>query len=125
MGGENESTVERKPNKAGRSGTQQAGKIRMHTSSGEVHFHDDEAKIKVSVPVSDFYSAMQDLKRPLRTKKKVGRECRFIDTINNTMVVIRNYVSEPSHNNDFGNISTAIDVFRLAGNDVLTALLKL
>ncbi len=34
-----------------------AGIIRVHQSEGEVHFHDDPAKLKVAVPVPDFIQA--------------------------------------------------------------------
>ncbi len=57
MGGQRETLLETKP-RAKTSGTidiATVGKIRVHESGGEVHFHDDDNKLKVAVPAADFW----------------------------------------------------------------------
>jgi hypothetical protein len=39
----------------------QVQKIRQHVSGGEVHFHDDEAKLKVAIPVADWWTIKREM----------------------------------------------------------------
>jgi hypothetical protein len=58
MGGANEKILEtpaKHPARLGKGLTLR--KIRIHENDGEVHFHDDEAKLKVAVPVAKFWAA--------------------------------------------------------------------
>lgn len=59
MGGAREQTVESPAAKGGKIKS-----IRFHENDGEIHFHDDKAKpkIKVAVPVADFWSAWEKFK---------------------------------------------------------------
>lgn len=60
MGGVAEETVEQKQKTA--DGTfESLGRIRFHESNGEVHFHDDDRKLKVAVPVATWWQAWQSL----------------------------------------------------------------
>lgn len=79
MGGNNEFTT---PAKAVDNG-KKVGNLRIHENSGEVHFHDDENKIKAAVPVAIMYDAW--------TKLKDGRKTKFkhTDVVNNTILRIR------------------------------------
>lgn len=59
--------------------------IRYHESGGKVHFHDDKASLKCTVPVADFWSAWNDFKANFNED---GKRIRFIDIENNTSVVM-------------------------------------
>lgn len=52
MGGTNEKVIE-----TARQGETTIGKIRIHESAGEVHFHDGVANLKVAVPAGKFWGA--------------------------------------------------------------------
>lgn len=77
MGGERETVVESKK-KA--SGATKVGKIRIHESGGQVHFHDDDAKLKVAVPVSSWFEIFQ--------KVSTGGSETVIDPVNKTILLI-------------------------------------
>ncbi len=55
MGGEREDVVEAKKKATKGGGTETVGKIRFHETKGEVHFHDDAAKLKCAVPSVHWY----------------------------------------------------------------------
>jgi hypothetical protein len=61
MGGENEQTIPKSGN-GGAEAPIQTGTIRVHTSGGEVHFHDDASKLKAAVPVSLWYKVWEQLR---------------------------------------------------------------
>jgi hypothetical protein len=55
-------------------------KTRIHENEGEVHFHDDESKLKVAVPSGKFWAAWST---------NVGlRDLRFHDTKRGTAAVL-------------------------------------
>jgi hypothetical protein len=64
MGGKDEFTTP-----ATTDGGSKIGNLRIHENAGEVHFHDDQNKLKVAVPVA----AMYDIWEKLRD----GRKKRF------------------------------------------------
>jgi hypothetical protein len=70
MGGENEKVLSTKSKGTAFLGSTNAGKIRMHENGGEVHFHDDANKLKVAVPVADYWSRfnnwINDPQKPLQ-----------------------------------------------------------
>lgn len=53
MGGEREVQVKKES---------KIGKFRIHENNGEVHFHDDESKLKTVVSVAEWWKAWQRLK---------------------------------------------------------------
>lgn len=59
MGGEREDVIQAKSSKSpGPAGEPETiGAIRFHESTGEVHFHDDAAGLKVAVPVAEWWKA--------------------------------------------------------------------
>jgi hypothetical protein len=61
VGGDREGFVPQTKAKTNSSG--QAGQIRFHEKSGEVHFHDDAAKLKVAVPVAEWSRQWNDLQQ--------------------------------------------------------------
>jgi len=78
MGGERETTVEKKDKKEG--GTTFGG-FRIHESNGEVHFHDDKNKLKAAVPLGAWYKAWDKL----RGEPAIWQ---YIDTTNNTNISV-------------------------------------
>lgn len=78
MGGERETHLEKKSD----GQTVQLGKLRLHESAGEVHFHDDAAANKTAVPVSDWWKAWE------RIRSQPGK-FEWIDSINKTYLVIK------------------------------------
>jgi len=86
MGGERETFAEKKPSKESKEGTK-LGKFRIHQNAGEVHFHDDEAKLKVAVPVADWWKAWEKL----RTESSQFEWC---DTVNDTILTVETTISE-------------------------------
>lgn len=58
MGGERETTSQG-TSKVG--GEFKVANLRIHESSGEVHFHDDKNKLKAAVPVRSWYPACEKL----------------------------------------------------------------
>jgi hypothetical protein len=64
MGGENEQVVPKSSPATPAVGDQLSGNLRIHTdtNNGEIHFHDDAAKIKAAVPASLWYRVWDDLR---------------------------------------------------------------
>jgi len=56
----------------------QTAEIRQHVSNGEVHFHDDQRKLKAAIPVADWFG----VRRQLRTNQPFT----WIDAKFNTIV---------------------------------------
>lgn len=58
MGGEFEKTTpsQSTPKSSGSSAAAVTGKVRMHLSGNEVHFHNDAEGLKASVPFTEWYS---------------------------------------------------------------------
>ena len=65
MGGQNEFTA---PTKAASGDS--IGKLRIHENAGEVHFHDDQNKLKAAVPVAAMYEVWAKLKDGRKNKFK-------------------------------------------------------
>lgn len=59
MGGERETSV---PASKGTTTPTSVNNIRVHESQGEVHFHDDSAKLKAAVPVAVWWKAWEQLR---------------------------------------------------------------
>ena|SRR5258708_2411995 len=78
MGGQYEDTIEAPRKSRGKSGSETIGKIRFHESRGEVHFHDDDAKLKVAMPVHVWSEAWAQVASGAR------HEWSYIDGINGT-----------------------------------------
>ncbi len=98
MGGVNEKTIEiSKSGKGGKDTT--IGKIRIHGNAGEVHFHDDDAKLKVAVPTGKFWAAWSN-NADLQT-------LTFHDTTRGASVTI-NFTSPSA-----GVVEADIDVYEL------------
>ncbi len=68
MGGERETHVEKTeiPDKSGSVRQNSGSRLRIHENAGQVHFHDDENKLKVAVPVATWWRAWQELQQPGR-----------------------------------------------------------
>src|SRR4029077_4449284 len=78
MGGKLEDTIKKSPAKKQAVAGSSIGKIRFHESAGEVHFHDDDAKLKVVLPVHVWVEAWGKLSS--------GEQAKFgyIDTAHGT-----------------------------------------
>jgi hypothetical protein len=61
MGGERETTVEKKEPKS-KSEKATIGKFRIHQKDSEVHVHDDAGKLKASVPVAAWWKMWDKLR---------------------------------------------------------------
>lgn len=82
MGGQYEDTIEKPSRSKGQAGQVTVSKIRIHESGGEVHFHDDDAKLKVAVPVHVWSAAWDGLRS--------GEQAKFgyIDTDKGTALTV-------------------------------------
>lgn len=85
MGGEREKTISA-PTK-GQVINLMSGAIRIHENQGEVHFHDDRAKLKVAVPVAQFWNAWEQSRGSLTT-------IRLFDPKNSTCAIIKTDMAE-------------------------------
>ncbi len=77
MGGEREDTIPAKKTAKGDI----LGTIRYHESGGEVHFHDDVAKLKVAMPVAIWFNLWQQVST---FSSKKSRKWYYVDTLNRT-----------------------------------------
>lgn len=62
---------------------QVVGNLRIHESSGEIHFHDDKNRLKAAVPSADMFDKWQKLTSGQKSKIK------FRDKQNNTELRVR------------------------------------
>lgn len=83
MGGERETVVAQKRPAKTATGEHTVGKIRIHESGGEVHFHDDARSLKVAIPTATWFSAWENLSCG-KTKK-----FEYVDNVNKAIVTIR------------------------------------
>lgn len=93
MGGERETVVTQKPRETTiqseikqfvapkESGLSQ--KIRIHENAGEIHFHDDDNKLKVSVPVAEWWSIWK------KSRSNLHAIIHYVDANNNTLLEIQ------------------------------------
>lgn len=97
MGGERETVLEKAPAVEGPSTSGSVrgigGTIRIHQSGGEIHFHDDAAKIKAAVPVADWWKAWESLKNKEATWD-------FIDSKNESLLRVRTTISPPNFDSE-------------------------
>ncbi len=101
MGGERETTVEQKSpeSQPKEESPQKVGKLRIHESGGKVHFHDDDRKLKVEVPVSEWWKAWDYLKH-------AHRHWSYVDMANNSYLEIATDMS----NGSGVKINTILDI---------------
>jgi hypothetical protein len=59
MGGERETTAPQRVEKE--TGPEIIGSVRYHESKSQIHFHDDDNKLKVAIPVAAWYKAWNNL----------------------------------------------------------------
>jgi hypothetical protein len=89
MGGERETFVDKPAEKKNPpDDTQSMGSLRgtnnplrIHESAGEVHFHDDVAKLKAAVPVSTWFKAWDKV-------SSQPQSWQFVDQKNKTVLTI-------------------------------------
>ncbi len=81
MGGERETKV---PKSQSQSTPTSLGDIRIHESGGEVHFHDDKSKLKVAVPVAEWWKEWQKLK----AATPIAAQWVYVDSVNSTLLSI-------------------------------------
>ena len=85
MGGHNEKVLT--PATSGKDREIQMGsKIRVHENAGEVHFHDDEKKLKVAIPAADFWREWTAFQTTRIAKK--DEVLHFIDPTRGTVALI-------------------------------------
>jgi len=59
--------------------------IRQHISAGQVHLHDDENELKVSIPVADWYVIIRQL--------KTMTPYTYVDTYFNCMATFKPFIN--------------------------------
>jgi hypothetical protein len=89
MGGEREVTVESKSKSKSSGAETKVGTLRIHESAGQVHFHDDEKKLKCAVPVADWWKAWEKLSCQ-------SQRWEWIDSENNTILVAETQIQHPN-----------------------------
>lgn len=95
MGGDFEKQLSKteRPQASSPSGVEmpliQEGSVRIHSSQGEVHFHDDKAKIKVAVPAATFWKEWKDFQATKIARK--GEQITFFDASRQTAAVIESH----------------------------------
>jgi len=106
MGGEREATLEVTTKAAGTTLTGKAKQIlRFHENKGEIHFHDDEIKLKAAIPVAEWYTIF----RVLNTMKNVT----YIDSTNWTIIKFKpNY--DPK--NGLADIKVTLQAVKVGSN---------
>lgn len=95
MGGEREDYVAGKKSEKTETQGSVAGiiatgqRLRFHESAGQVHFHDDALKLKVAIPVADWWKAWDKL------RVSPGR-WDYFDSVNDTILTVETQlVGEP------------------------------
>jgi hypothetical protein len=107
MGGDRESFVAKnKTHIVGRGSS--VGQIRIHISDGEVHFHDDTAKLKAAVPVDIWYLVWNKL-----LSRDTGAWA-FADAVNETLLSVKTLFSDRG---DKAEIDAIVEVKPLAIKD--------
>lgn len=80
MGGKNEQVIET-PAEKGLGNL--VGKTRVHESAGFIHFHDDEKRVKVAIPVAEFWTAWNHFKNGDQ-----AASLKFLDLVNKSLLTI-------------------------------------
>lgn len=83
MGGENEFKTPAKKSGSKTDREETIGELRIHESKGEVHFHDDDRKLKVAMPVATWYAAWQ------RLTNEPNSEFNYADVENGTALLAK------------------------------------
>ena len=67
--------------------------IRFHEDpkTGQIHFHDDTNKLKVAMPVADWFTAWRKIKQANNTESYYS--WIYFDPINNTMLTVNSGIS--------------------------------
>jgi len=84
--------------------------LRIHESGGEVHFHDDTAKLKAAVPVSAWFKAWDKL-------SSQPQSWQFVDQKNQTVLTIDTKL-------DNGSLDADVTLAKLAVGTNFSALNK-
>ena len=92
MGGQNEKIVT--PPSTGRVISLINGSVRIHENQGEVHLHDDLEKLKVAIPVGDFWNAWERCRTSMSTNNAPFATSRLVDTKNSTCAIIETQLHE-------------------------------
>jgi len=109
MGGQNETVMPAKTVETTPGATKTVGKVRYHINGAEVHFHDDDSGIKISVPVADWFAGWQDLE-----SGKV-QEWTHADLPNRACLCVNLLVTE-------GKLDVALSINMLVPSNDFTAL---
>lgn len=119
MGGANETKVaQRSPAKASgncphcdmaldASPASTIGKVRIHESGGEVHFHDDKADNKVAMPVATWYDRYENLLAG-------GDAIKYIDSVNKTLLIVSLAITDPAKSGDPKVADLLIELSKIA-----------
>ena len=81
MGGDRETIIPQKTVEDGKSVT--VGSVRIHQKGGEIHFHDDEKRLKVAVPADQWMAAYQEMSNHLPATRQ------FFDPTRKTVLHIK------------------------------------
>lgn len=72
MGGERETTSPQTvTDKSVKGKVRVIGHVRYHESGGEIHFHDDQVDLKVTVPSATWIAIMQDMMRTTPSRRQI------------------------------------------------------
>lgn len=81
MGGEFEKTAKSQTSKTDHSGN--VNNIRFHKSGNEIHFHNDDKKLKVAVPFAIWHRACQ------KFRETPSFNFYYVDEINKSIIIIQ------------------------------------
>ena len=83
MGGERETVAEQRKRDRKTGKPEKVGSVRFHESGGEIHFHDDNNKLKVAIPSGVWHEAWERLSS--------GRQKRFeyADVLEKSRLVVK------------------------------------
>ncbi len=96
MGGDRETFLEGKTpgptsnDVSGSVANATGGRLRIHQSGGEVHFHDDDAHLKASVPVAEWWKAWETLSKASQIYSPI---VFCTDPVNNTQLKVTTAVT--------------------------------
>ena len=95
MGGEREDYVTSKEvGKEGSIASISGQRLRFHESAGQVHFHDDAAKLKTAIPVAEWWKAWEKL----RSQATIWE---WLDSVNETVFSVETRISSDYNGGSF------------------------
>jgi len=103
MGGEKETTVEKKAPKD-KGDKANIGAFRIHENNGEVHIHDDANKLKVAMPISAWWKMWEQLRNEPGARK-------WPDPVNKTEIVV-----ETTLDNAFLDVSISVTPIKVSAD---------